>query len=124
MSPRPAFPRTPEPAAAARLADELADILAREHHILADAHPILPGEAAVSVYVGLLARTDGRLIWWQVPTFGERGKPLWTYATTPATAARRLAEHCKALQGRSLAEILRGREFLADVLVDRYATPA
>ncbi|WP_068929393.1 hypothetical protein [Planobispora rosea] len=119
----PVSPRTSAPAAAGRLADELADLLAREHGILADTHAIIEGEAAVSVYVSLLARTDGRRIWWQVPTADERQRPLWTFATTPAGAARRLAAHCKELQSRPMAEILRGRLLLADVLVNRYATP-
>ncbi|GII05755.1 hypothetical protein [Planobispora takensis] len=119
-SPRLAVERSPT--AAERLAAELADLLAREHHILADTHAIIEGEAAVSVYVSLLARTDGRRIWWQVPT-AQRRRPLWTYATTPAGAARRLAAHCRQLQTRPMTELVRGRLMLADVLVDRDATP-
>jgi hypothetical protein len=62
------------------------------------------GQAAVSLWQGLLARTDGRIIWWTSPHPSRRGGALRTFASAPATAAARLAEHYATLRARSLPE--------------------
>jgi hypothetical protein len=101
-------------------ADRLAEILARGYQIPADVHRISAGEDAVSVYFGLVARTDGHLIWWVVPNQGQRRRPLWTYATTPETAALRLARHYEQLRRRPIADIVGGLPLLTDLILDRH----
>ncbi|MER6830842.1 hypothetical protein ABT352_32950 [Streptosporangium sp. NPDC000563] len=100
---------------AERASQTLVALLAR-YNIPADAHPLSGGEVAVSVYYGLIARTDGAVFWWTTPTLSQRGGPLLTYATTPATAAARLAEHYMIQRGKLAADLLRG-PLLSDLLM-------
>ncbi|GII76899.1 hypothetical protein Sru01_18810 [Sphaerisporangium rufum] len=60
------------------------------------------GHAAVALWQGLLARVDGRVIWWTSPRRSVRGRALRTFAVAPATAACRLAEHYSALRAHPL----------------------
>ena len=102
---------------AERLGRDLADLLIRIHRIPAEAHSIGPGQVAVRVYFRLIARTDGHLIWWTVPDDGRRTRPLRIYATTPATAASRLADHYTQLKQRPIAEIVAGLPLLTNLLL-------
>ncbi|WP_214327925.1 hypothetical protein [Nonomuraea sediminis] len=52
--------------------------------------PLAP-EVVVSVWHGLVARTDGRMIWWTSPRRSGRGAPLLVLAYAPETAAVRIA---------------------------------
>lgn len=51
------------------------------------------GQVAVWLWAGLVARTDGVLIWWPTLRTDVLGRPVYSYATTVAGAAVRLAEH-------------------------------
>ncbi|MET8004231.1 hypothetical protein [Nonomuraea glycinis] len=62
--------------------------------------------AAVSLWPYLVALTDGRRIWWQVPHPSARGSALWTMAWTPATAAPRLLAHYRECRKQPLPEPL------------------
>ena len=99
MTPRHAQPQQQQ------LAEELVDLLATRHNIPADALP-LPCGVVVSVFAGLVAHV-GHVIWWTVPDVtGARERPLTTYASTPVTAADRLAEHYRKLRSVPLADLL------------------
>ncbi|GLX02949.1 AAA family ATPase [Microtetraspora sp. NBRC 16547] len=52
---------------------------------------ITPAEGVLSVWYGLVARTDGSRIWWYRPRPSERGHPLCTFAISAKTVAKRLA---------------------------------
>ncbi|MEU9885740.1 hypothetical protein AB0M95_12010 [Sphaerisporangium sp. NPDC051017] len=80
-----------------RIAEELQASLAR-HEIPAYIYYLEDGQAAVSLWQGLLARIDGRIIWWTSPHPSRRGGALRTFAVSPATAAARLADHYATLR--------------------------
>jgi len=61
----------------------------------------LGDRVAISLWHGLVAWTDGRMIWWQTPHPSSRGRRLTTYAYAPAAAADRLAIHYATVTGRS-----------------------
>ncbi|MEU8272245.1 hypothetical protein AB0B89_34475 [Sphaerisporangium sp. NPDC049002] len=93
------------PAAAVRqIADDLQTCLARRN-IPSYVYFLEDGQAAVSLWQGLLARVDGRIIWWTSPHPSRRGRTLRTFAFAPATAAARLAEHYATLRARPLPEL-------------------
>ncbi|MGW5689342.1 hypothetical protein [Nonomuraea sp. NPDC003754] len=48
---------------------------------------------AVSIWRGLVARTDGRGIWWTAPHLSRRDRVLLPYAFAPQTAAKRINGH-------------------------------
>lgn len=76
------------PAAVARVLTEALRELSVPSDVLA-----LRECAVVSLWYGLVAYTDGHLIWWVTPQRSMRGRELVTFAYAPATAAARLAEH-------------------------------
>ncbi|MFC4585577.1 hypothetical protein [Sphaerisporangium corydalis] len=88
------------PAASVRqIAGDLRFCLARRD-IPAYVYFLEDGQAAVSLWQGLLARVDGDIIWWTSPHLSRRGGALRTFAFSPATAAARLAEHYATLRAR------------------------
>lgn len=55
--------------------------------------PVLnPAEGVLTIWYGLVARTDGRVIWWRRPHDSAAGRALYTFAASAATAAVRLVE--------------------------------
>ncbi|GAA3807090.1 hypothetical protein GCM10022226_29040 [Sphaerisporangium flaviroseum] len=86
-------------AAVRQVAEDLRASLARRD-IPAYVYFLEDGQAAVSLRQGLLARVDGRIIWWTSPHPSRRGGTLRTFAFAPATAAARLAEHYATLRAR------------------------
>ncbi|WP_424534416.1 hypothetical protein ACOZ38_29515 [Sphaerisporangium viridialbum] len=60
-------------------------------NVPSNAYELQGGGAALSLWLNLVARTDGRIIWWDSLRLGARGKPLMSYACTAKGAARRLA---------------------------------
>lgn len=103
--------------AARRRAEELAAALAR-HDISADVHKLASGRAAVSIYYGLVAVTDGEEFRWTCPKLSRRGRPIPVAEATMAAAVDRLVHDYRILRSRPLTDVL-GRELplLADVLV-------
>ncbi|MBB4941930.1 hypothetical protein FHR32_006316 [Streptosporangium album] len=101
------------------------------HGVPADIQPYrsADGEALVSVWLGLLVRTNERRIRWIIPgTERRRGKPLWTWAREPDNAAARLAEHYRQLRDQPVHTTILGGPLLADAFLDdalrkRDATP-
>ncbi|GAA4573757.1 hypothetical protein [Planotetraspora kaengkrachanensis] len=92
---------------AEQVARHLVNVLATKHNIPADVH--VPGcdEAVVSVFVGLLARTDGRSIWWSVPNIdGNRKRPFVRLRYFVPTAAAGLADDYATIRGADLGELL------------------
>jgi hypothetical protein len=87
-----------------RVAEELQGSLARRD-IPAYIYYLEDGQAAVSLWQGLLARVDGHIIWWTSPHPSRRGGALRTFAVTPATAAVRLAEHYATLRARYVPQL-------------------
>src|SRR5437868_15494335 len=51
------------------------------------------GWVAVSIWRGLVARTDGRIVWWTAPYPSSRDQRLITYAHHTRSAALRLSHH-------------------------------
>ncbi|GAA3000484.1 hypothetical protein [Streptosporangium longisporum] len=109
--------------AARRRAEELSIELAR-HGISADVHELASGRAAVSIYYGLVAFTDGQEIRWTSPKPSRRGRPVDVAEATMAAAVDRLVHDYRILRSRPLNDML-GRELplLADVLVADHVVP-
>jgi hypothetical protein len=106
---------------AERVAADLCDALAKHHNIPAHAYVRRSGRAVVSICAGLLAHTDGAVIWWTVPDLdGTRGRTLMTYASSPQRAAKRLALAYEQLRSVPLANLLSsGRITLFGLLLAR-----
>ncbi|MEU4533847.1 hypothetical protein AB0G15_03165 [Streptosporangium sp. NPDC023825] len=110
--------------AAVRHAEDLAAALAEVHHIDADVHELVSGNAIVSVHYGLLAYTDGERFWWTGPELSDVGSPLLSSALTLLAAAEQLAEHHAVLRARDAADVLRaGSPLLADVILAEHVDP-
>lgn len=92
------------PAMAVRQASEDLQAFLARRNIPTYVYFLEDGQAAVSLWQGLLARVDGRIIWWTSPHPSRRGGVLRTFALTPATAAARLAEHYATLRERQRPE--------------------
>ncbi|MFI6509928.1 hypothetical protein ACIBCT_20185 [Streptosporangium sp. NPDC050855] len=109
--------------AALRRAEELAIELAR-HDISADVHELASGRAAVSIYYGLIAFTDGQEIRWTSPKPSYRGRPVSVAEATMAAAVDRLVRDHRILRSRPLTDVL-GSELplLADVLTADHVVP-
>ncbi|GAA4600448.1 hypothetical protein GCM10023194_81540 [Planotetraspora phitsanulokensis] len=92
---------------ASQLAHSLANELETRHNIPAQVL-IFGGSACVSVFYGLVARTDGSAIWWMVPDVAPepRKRPLHTLAYFVPSAADRIAQHYATLRGADLGEQL------------------
>lgn len=74
-----------------RTGEDLREQLARRN-IPAHLYPT-GQQVAIWLWAGLIARTDGLLIWWPTLRTDSRGQPLYSYATTAAGAAEHLARH-------------------------------
>ena len=79
---------TPALALATQLRAELA-----RRNIPSLLHELPDGWVALSLWRGLVARTDGHIIWWTTPYMSRRNHPLATYAFHPQHAALRLSRH-------------------------------
>lgn len=77
---------------ALRFATRVQTELARRN-IPSNLYQLAHGWVAVSIWRGLIARTDGRLVWWTSPYLSHRHQPLITYAHNAPSAARRLSDH-------------------------------
>ncbi|GII32302.1 hypothetical protein [Planotetraspora mira] len=77
---------------ALEVAQHLRSELAR-HNVPTYLYPLSEALVAVSAWQGLVARTDGQIIWWTSPHPSRRGRALITYAFAPQTAAKRISEH-------------------------------
>ncbi|WP_433252817.1 hypothetical protein ACQPYK_08485 [Streptosporangium sp. CA-135522] len=109
---------------AEQMALRLAAVLKRDHAITAEVHCFHPSEAVISIWFGLLARANGQLIRWVIPdSTRDRGKPLWTYASSPDSAAVRLAEHYRELCGRAPIDAALAGSLLVDVLLEHHDHP-
>ena len=58
------------------------------------------GWTAVSLWRGLIARTEGHLVWWTTPYLSHRDQPMITYAYHPRSAAQRLSNHYPSARKR------------------------
>ncbi|MFF5244147.1 hypothetical protein ACFY3V_07695 [Streptosporangium sp. NPDC000095] len=101
----PAAAPPPHTQAVAR-AQDLATILNEVHDVSADIHHLRSGNAIVSVFLGLLAYSDGERFWWTSPVLDRFGDHLLSAASAPATAAERLAAHYRILRVRPAASLL------------------
>ncbi|MEU8205111.1 hypothetical protein [Streptosporangium sp. NPDC049046] len=109
---------------AVQLAEKLAAILDNVYGISADVHPLASGNAIVSVFLGLLAYTDGENFWWTSPERSHSGSPLLSSALRLPVAAAQLAEHYRILHARPAASLLEGElPLLADVIPAQYVVP-
>ncbi|MFJ2031488.1 hypothetical protein [Streptosporangium sp. NPDC087985] len=115
---------------AARQARELVSVLIRDHGVVAEVQPFSSaGEVLISVWVGLVVRTDGHRFRWIVPgVVRGRGRPLWTWAVEPERAAARLAVLYGELRTRPVVNtVLRGPLSADDLLAyaawGRHASP-
>ncbi|WP_436760436.1 hypothetical protein [Streptosporangium sp. V21-05] len=109
---------TTEPSPALQRAEDLAAILGDVYGIEADVHALASGNAIVSVFLGLLAYTDGETFWWTGPGLGDSGAPLLSSGLTLPLAAERLAGHYRILRSRPAAGVLEGElPLLADALL-------
>ncbi|NUW47013.1 hypothetical protein [Nonomuraea rhodomycinica] len=91
MNPPRSYPtRYPLPLTAEEAADRLRAALAKLD-VAGYLVPVASDKAAVSLWHGLIAWTDGRMIWWTSPRLSRRGTPLLVLAYAPETAAVRLA---------------------------------
>ncbi|MEV0758168.1 hypothetical protein [Streptosporangium sp. NPDC050280] len=97
--------QSPRNHAAAR-ANDLATILNEVYGIRADIHHLRSGNAIASVFLGLLAYSDGERFWWTSPVLDRSGDHLLSAASDPATAAERLAAHYRILRARPAASLL------------------
>ncbi|MBB4937793.1 hypothetical protein FHR32_002098 [Streptosporangium album] len=95
---------------AVQMALSLATALGRGHGIIVDVQPfLLQGETLISVWIGLVVRTDGRRYRWVVPgSQATRGRPLWTWAKKPGRAATRLAAEYEQLRTQPVAATVLG----------------
>ncbi|WP_329086181.1 MULTISPECIES: hypothetical protein [unclassified Streptosporangium] len=111
-------PSTTEPSPALQRAGDLAAILGDVYGIEADVHELRSGNAIVSVFLGLLAYTDGETFWWTSPELSNSGSPLLSSELTLPLAAEQLAEHYAILRARPATGVL-GSELplLADALL-------
>ena len=118
-------PPTPaEQPTAVRLAEKLAAILDDVYGISADVHPLASGNAIVSLYLGLLAYTDGENFWWTSPELSNSTSPLLSSALTLPVAAAQLAEHYRVLRARPAASLLEGElPLLADMIPAQHVVP-
>src|SRR5437868_12550736 len=73
---------------AARLQAELA-----WRNIPSHLYELPDGWVAVPIWRGLIARTEGHVIWWTTPHLSRRHQPMITYACHPRSAAQRLSDH-------------------------------
>src|SRR5437868_5617976 len=73
---------------AARLQAELA-----RRNIPSHLYDLPDGWIAVPIWRGLIARTEGHVIWWTTPHLSHRDQPMITYAYDPRSAAQRISEH-------------------------------
>ncbi|MFC4061444.1 hypothetical protein ACFOWE_24345 [Planomonospora corallina] len=107
------------PVAAEQLAEEVTAILEHRYGVRADVHPLRSGDALISVFAGLVARSTGQSIRWTVPpaVIGDRSKPLVTIAWTAAGAAARLAGHLAVMQRKTVESIRNGT---AGTITDSY----
>jgi len=78
-------------------ADQLRSELARRN-IPSNLYELSDDWVAVSIWRGLVARTDGQLVWWVTPYLSHRDQPLVTYACHARSAARRLSDHYLAVR--------------------------
>ncbi|WP_436762527.1 hypothetical protein [Streptosporangium sp. V21-05] len=95
-----AAPSTTEPSSAVRRAGDLATVLGGVYGIRADVHELASGNAIVSVFLGLLAYTDGEKYWWTGPELSGSGAPVLSSALTLPAAAEQLAGHYAILRAR------------------------
>ncbi|GGL41218.1 hypothetical protein [Planomonospora parontospora] len=105
--------------AAEQTARQLTELLRSSHHVSADVHLLASGHALISVWHGLVARTDGRAIWWTAPAAAipGRDRPLLVLTFTAQGAAARLTKHRAALRADIVARIRAGT---AGTLADLY----
>ncbi|GGS98860.1 hypothetical protein GCM10010156_66240 [Planobispora rosea] len=106
---------------AERVAHELAGLLAAEHGVHdVDVHLLASGNALLSVFAGLVVRTNGHHIWWTVPTAASPGRtrPLLVFTLTVRAAAERLAKHRAVLVRADVVK--RIREGTAGHIADSY----
>lgn len=99
-------PSTAEPPPALQRAGDLAAILDNVYGIEADVHELRSGNAIVSVFLGLLAYTDGETFWWTSPELSNSGSPLLSSELTLSLAAEQLAEHYAILRARPATGVL------------------
>ncbi|WP_326646457.1 hypothetical protein OG884_17705 [Streptosporangium sp. NBC_01755] len=119
-----AFPTTTAPPTAVGYAQDLAAVLAEVHHIHADVHQLVSGNALVSLHHGLLAYTDGESFWWTSPELNHAGSPLLSSTPTLLAAAGQLAEHHAILSAREATDVVRnGLPLLADVIEAEHVDP-
>ncbi|MFI6886732.1 hypothetical protein [Streptosporangium canum] len=123
----PASPQTEVAAQTQLSAVHRAQVLAlmlASHDIVADVHQLTSGRALVSVCRGLLIYVDDESFWWTSPDSSQRGGPLLTYATQPASAAGRIAQHYAMLRTLPADELLDSRlPLLTDVLLAHHVCP-
>ncbi|WP_204048264.1 hypothetical protein [Microbispora siamensis] len=81
------------------LAERLAVALAR-HNVPSYVYPLGKWWVAVSVWRGLVAHTNGEIIWWTPPHPSRRGQALLTYALAPDSAAKRISDHYLLVRAR------------------------
>ncbi|WP_449061494.1 hypothetical protein [Planomonospora algeriensis] len=115
---------------AEQMAHRIAAALRDEHDIFADVHPLASGHVQLSIWHGLVARTDGRSIWWTAPAAAipGRGRPLLVLTFTPRSAAARLAQHRAALRADIVARVRAGTagtiaDFYLGVMITHAAAP-
>ncbi|MBG0818957.1 hypothetical protein [Planomonospora sp. ID82291] len=104
---------------AEQIAHRIAAALRDEHGVSVDVHPLVSGHVQLSIWHGLVAWTDGRVIWWTAPAAAipGRDRPLLVLTFTARGAAARLAKHRAALRADLVARV---REGTAGTLADLY----
>ncbi|MFF3442811.1 hypothetical protein [Streptosporangium sp. NPDC002721] len=119
-----AAPPTTESPPALRRAEDLAAVLDDVYGIKADVHELRSGNAIVSVFLGLLAYTDGERFWWTGPELSDSGAPLLSSELTLPLAAEQLAEHHTILRARPATSVLESElPLLADALTADHVVP-
>ncbi|MEV4532138.1 hypothetical protein [Streptosporangium sp. NPDC049304] len=117
-------PAPAAPSAAVQLAEKLAAILDNVYGISTDVHPLASGNAIVSVFLGLLAYTDGENFWWTSPELSHSNPPLLSSALRLPVAAAQLAEHHRILRARPATSLLESElPLLADVIPAQHVVP-
>ncbi len=81
------------------MAERLRVELAR-HNVPSYVCPLSDRRVAVSLWRGLVARTDGEIIWWTVPHLSRSGRALCTFAFSPVAAAERISVHYRQVRAR------------------------
>ena len=105
-------------------AEDLASVLNDAYGIKADVHKLASGNAIVSIYLGLLAYTDGEKFWWTSPVLSDSGAPLLSSELTLSMAAEQLAAHYEILRARPVASLLESElPLLADVTSADHVVP-